>query len=314
MDRFFCQSSPFKIHTMELRQLKYFVTVAQTRSFSEAARKLYITQGTLSQQIRQLEYELGSDVFQRNTHRVSLTEAGEELLPLAERTLLDAGQISTLMEELKTMATGTLNIGLTLTFRELLSSTLREFMKLHPGIQLRIYYKTASELIQMLLKREIDFALAYKPSQHYEGIESEVLFESDLSAILRKTHPLADRKILTFEDIDKYGVVLPASGLQSRKAFERFIDIDTSPLKVRMEINDPNIIMDMIQSSNLISILSGVAARYRENLTAIPLEGIQRTMLGCVHWLNDGYRKHSAETFIRLLRNSAQLRNIMMNS
>ena len=66
---------------MELRQLRYFVKAAETLNFSEAAKGLYITQSTLSQQIRQLETELDVQLFQRNSHEVTLTEAGAELLP-----------------------------------------------------------------------------------------------------------------------------------------------------------------------------------------------------------------------------------------
>lgn len=72
---------------MELRQLRYFVTVAATRSFSDAARKLFITQGTLSQQIKQLEDEMGVQLLARTSHSVMLTEAGEELLPFAKETI-----------------------------------------------------------------------------------------------------------------------------------------------------------------------------------------------------------------------------------
>ncbi len=70
---------------MELRQLRYFVKAAETLNFSEAAKGLYITQSTLSQQIRQLETELDVQLFQRNSHEVTLTEAGAELLPYAKR-------------------------------------------------------------------------------------------------------------------------------------------------------------------------------------------------------------------------------------
>ena len=69
---------------MELRQLKYFLMVAKTLSFSEAAKRLY---GTLSQQIKQLEDELGFQLFSRTSHSVALTEAGEELLPAAKQTV-----------------------------------------------------------------------------------------------------------------------------------------------------------------------------------------------------------------------------------
>lgn len=72
---------------MELRQLKYFLMVAKTLSFSETAKRLYITQGTLSQQIKQLEDELGFQLFSRTSHSVALTEAWEELLPAAKQTV-----------------------------------------------------------------------------------------------------------------------------------------------------------------------------------------------------------------------------------
>ena len=72
---------------MELRQLKYFIKVAETLNFSEASKALFITQSTLSQQIRQLEQELNTQLFQRNNHTVYLTEAGEELLPYAIQTI-----------------------------------------------------------------------------------------------------------------------------------------------------------------------------------------------------------------------------------
>ena len=75
---------------MELRQLKYFVKAAETLNFSEAAKALFITQSTLSQQIRQLEQEMNAQLFMRNSHNVSLTEAGEELLPYARNTLHSA--------------------------------------------------------------------------------------------------------------------------------------------------------------------------------------------------------------------------------
>ena len=75
---------------MELRQLKYFIKTAQTLNFSEAARSLYITQSTLSQQIKALEDELGCPLFERNSHNVSLTESGEIMVPLVKQILHDA--------------------------------------------------------------------------------------------------------------------------------------------------------------------------------------------------------------------------------
>ena len=112
---------------MELRQLKYFVKTAQTLNFSEAARALFVTQSTLSQQIRCLEQELGVELFQRSSHSVALTESGEHLLPIAVRTLQDAQLCFTQINDLKQLLSGVLNIGITYTFAPILTESVKEF-------------------------------------------------------------------------------------------------------------------------------------------------------------------------------------------
>ncbi|MBQ0077312.1 MAG: LysR family transcriptional regulator [Bacteroidales bacterium] len=297
---------------MELRQLKYFVTLSRTLNFSEAARKLFITQGTLSQQIMQLEGELGVKLFTRGPHNVSITEAGEELLPLAIQTLNDSESCQKRMLDLKKALCGSLSIGVTHSFGALLTDTVKSFLKAYPGVKLNIHYKTATELIDMLHRKEVDFILAFKPVQVYEKMESEVLFTSRLSAVMRREHPLADRPFITLAELKKQGIALPGSGLQARRTFERFVDVDSSKMNVRIELNDPNIILDILQGTNLIAILSSLAVHYRPSLVAIPIEGIDREMLGCVHYLKDAYRKRSAEIFIDMLRDSAMVERIRM--
>ena len=98
---------------MELRQLKYFIRLAETLNFSAAAKDLFITQSTLSHQILQLENELQQPLFLRNSHEVMLTEAGQTLLPLAKETLRSAEDCTLRLEELKNLTGGELNIGVT---------------------------------------------------------------------------------------------------------------------------------------------------------------------------------------------------------
>lgn len=296
---------------MELRQLKYFVTVAKTLNFSEAARRLYITQGTLSQQIKQLEDELDSQLFARTSHSVTLTEAGEELLPLAQNALAASDVCRDKMTDLRKALSGTLNIGVTHSFSALLTDTVKDFLKKYPGVKLNIYYKTASELMEMVRRKEVDLSLAFKPIMEYDDIESEVLFKTELSAVMRRDHPLGDRKTLTMDDVEKHGIVLPANGLQARKIFENFVGVDTRKLDVRVELNDPNIIMDIVQGTNLITLVSSLAAYYRPGLIAIPLEEGGHAMLGCVHRLKEGYRKRSAEFFLEMLRDTAHIERLV---
>lgn len=296
---------------MELRQLKYFVTLARTLNFSEAAQKLFITQGTLSQQISQLEDEMGERLFLRTSHSVALTEAGQELLPLALRTIDDSNACRKKMTDLKSMMCGSLNIGLTHSFSGLFTDTMRAFVRQYPGVKLNVVYSYATDLVERLHDKELDFILAFRPVKQYDKMESEVLFSSNLSAVMRKTHPLADRQSLTFDEVRRQRVVLPGSGLQARREFDRFIDVDTSRMNVVAELNEPNIILDLLQSTDMVSILSSLAIHYRPNLVALPVIGLQKSMDGCIHRLKDGYRKRSEEAFLALLRDSAQIMSIV---
>lgn len=295
---------------MELRHLKYFVTVAKTLSFSEASHRLYITQGTLSQQIQQLEGEIGVQLFDRTRHSVALTEVGEELLPLAVQTLNAARDCSDRMRDVKGTLTGTLSIGTTSSFTSLLTDTVRKFIREYPGVNLKIQSETASEIIEKLCEGELDLALSFKPSMAYDELESEPLFMNSLSAVMRKDHPLASCKCLTMENLENHRIVLPGKGMQARRAFDRYLGLDTRKLNVTVEVNDPNLIMDIVQSTNLISVVSSLASYYRPNLVAIPLEGGNYSMTGCLLRRKEGYRKRAADVFAAMIHDSAQVERI----
>ena len=125
---------------MEIRQLKYFLKVAETLNFSEASRKLYITQSTLSQQISHLEQEIGLPLFERNSHEVYLTEAGKELLPYAQNAVNCTMACVDHMNDLKEMLTGELNIGVTYSFSNIMAETLIAFLHAYPHVKLNIQY------------------------------------------------------------------------------------------------------------------------------------------------------------------------------
>lgn len=287
---------------MELRQLKYFVTVATTLNFSTAAKKLFITQGTLSQQIKQLENELGSPLFHRTSHSVMLTDSGMEMLPIAQKVIDASEECRQKVIDLRKSLTGTLNIGLTSSFRNLLKDTVKDFIRQYPGVKLNIVYKPVKELHEMLEAGEIDFMIAFKPAAAYEHVDSEELFTSRLGAIMHRDHPLASSTLLTFNDLRRHRIILPGSGMQARKAFDRFVDLDTSDLDVAVELNDPETIMSLLHGTRLIAIASSLLLKYDPSLVAVPLKEAPRNMVTCVHWLHDAYRKRSALKFVELLR------------
>ena len=156
---------------MELRQLRYFLKAAETLNFTDAAKQMYITQSTLSQQIKQLEDELNVLLFDRIGKKVYLTEAGKEFLPFAKQTVEDAELGVQRIRDLQGIRRGTLRIGITYSLSFGFSSILLKFMKEYPNIKLEVIYDTALELLQKLKNRDLDFVLSFNMSVPEEQIE-----------------------------------------------------------------------------------------------------------------------------------------------
>lgn len=288
---------------MELRQLKYFVKIAETLNFSEASKLLCITQSTLSQQIKQLETELGTRLFIRSSHTVDLTEAGHELLPLARQTLHKASLCSERINDLNGLSAGTLNIGVTYSFSPILTETLITFMKMYPHVKLNIFYKPMAELMELLRERTVDFALAFKPTHAAEGVESHILFQNSLSVIVGEYHPLANLERITPTELERYDLALPSQGLQARNAFDHII-APYHKFRIRIELNEVNILLKLIRNTNLVTVLAEASIHNESGVKAIPLSIPENEMTGCVHILKDTYRKRSMLEFIRLLSDS----------
>ena len=293
---------------MELRQLKYFIRVADCLNFSEAAKESCISQSTLSQQIKQLEQELGSELFLRNSRTVSLTEAGMELLPYARTTIKDADACIERIRDLKDILTGTMNIGVTYSFSPILTETIFSFIKKYPKVKLNIFYKPMSELMDMLRDRKVDFVLAFKPSAPMEGIESHILFQNYLAAIVSSTHSLASEKKVSLEQIAQHGIALPSKGLQARNMLDKVLERYNFNLKARIELNDPDILLNLVRQSNLVTVLAEASIHNERGVKAVPIDIPDNEMVGCVHTLEDSYRKHSMLEFIKMLCESVAVR------
>lgn len=293
---------------MELRQLRYFAKVAELLNFSEAAKAMCITQSTLSQQIKQLEQEFDTQLLIRTSHSVKMTEAGEELLPYALSTIHQSELCQTRINELKSMLCGALNIGVTYSFSPILTETLLTFMKMYPGVKLNIFYRPMAELMEMLRNREVDFALAFKPSVAMPDVESHVLFQSYLAAIAGDYHSISGLKKISLQELSKYDLALPAKGLQARNAFDKVIERYGIDFKVRAELNEVNILLKLIRQNNMVTVLSEATIHNETGVKAIRLDIPGNGMEGCVHTLKGSYHKRSMQEFIRLLSDSMAIR------
>ena len=297
---------------MELRQLRYFTKAAETLNFSDAAKCLNIAQSSLSQQVKQLEDELGTQLFIRSSHSVRLTEAGEMMLPFALRTLHEAESCVDRIHDLQKLLTGTLNIGVTHSFSPILTESVISFMKMYRTIKLNIVYKQMNELMELLAKREIDFVLAFRPLQPMPDVESHILFQNALSAIVGKHHPLASKEKISIAELEKYELALPSKGLQARNAFDS-IAPDFNSFNIRIELNEVNTLLKLIRQTGLVTVLAEDSIYDIQDVKAVPIDVPGNEMTGCVHILNDTYRKHSMQEFIRILTESIAVKRLQNN-
>ncbi len=295
---------------MELRQLKYFVQLSKTLNFSTAAKELFITQSTLSHQILQLENELGQPLFHRNSHEVMLTEAGQTLLPLAMRTILDADSCLQRLDELKNLMSGELNIGVTFSFACIMAETLTAFLRRYPNVKVNVSQSTMADLIRRLENHEFDFVLAFRPLESNPRIESRVLFSHQLTAVVNEHHALASHPSLTLEELQNYDLALPLRGTRARNAFERIIAGKGYHYKVKVEMNYVYLLFHLLRESNYITILSESTVIGEQGVRAIPIIGMdteENRLYGCVHLLRNVYQKKSAQEFIRMLGESTSV-------
>ncbi|MFE7860622.1 LysR family transcriptional regulator [Streptomyces sp. NPDC057403] len=149
---------------MQFQQLQYFVAVAETRHFTRAAELVHVAQPSLSQQIRALERELGADLFRRARGNITLTDAGEALLPLARRILADADTARHEVQELAQLRSGRVRLGATPSLcTGLLPDVLRAFHDRYPGIRLLIEEGGSHDLVRELARGALDLALVVLP-------------------------------------------------------------------------------------------------------------------------------------------------------
>lgn len=298
---------------MELRQLKYFVKSAEYLNFSVAAKHLYITQSTLSQQIKQLEFELGFELFLRNSRHISLTEAGEEFLPFARKTILDAEDAVQRLYDLQHVKVGTLRVGVTYSLSSVLTEGLISFMKEYPGIKLEIYYKTVDELLTLLRERKVDFILSYKPLSEADDIDAMPLFENTLALVVSKEHPFAHHNKVKLNDLAGLPLILPSKALQARMMLDKLLEGKDIKLQSNLELNETNILLQMVATGNYATILSTSALFGKTRFKVVPLDEPGNVMEASLLNLKGAYQKAAAKEFIKILLNTEAVKRRLMD-
>lgn len=222
---------------MDLRVLRYFLTVAKEQSFTKAARQLHITQPTLSRQLAALEEELGTALFDRSGHSITLTEKG---ILLKRRALEIIDLEDQIVEEFKgseEVIEGKITIGCgEFAAVEMLAEICKSYQQSYPMVQIALHTGTADTIFEMMSKGLVDIGLFMEPV-NTEGLAYIRLPESDCWVVgMRPDDPLAQKEVITKEDLFGLPLILPERiGVQSELA--NWFGKDLAKLRVAFTSN-----------------------------------------------------------------------------
>ena len=196
--------------TLDLRQLRYFIAVAEELHFGRAAARLHLAQPPLSQQIRSLERRLGVTLFARTSRKVALTEHGRLFLEQAYLVMGQAEKASATMEAAKHGHAGRLSVGvIPSTIYYLMPAILREFRAQRPGVEIRCFEMNTSEQTQALIDGRIQLGFGRQPV-HAKELASEVLYRERFVAVLPASDPRASGNRLRLSELSGDGFVMIA--------------------------------------------------------------------------------------------------------
>lgn len=235
---------------MELRQLRYLVTLSEERHFTRAAAREHIAQPALSQQIRRLEAEVGVPLVERTTRRVAMTAAGELLVARAHRILAEVEAAQDELGALVGVKGGRLAVGALHTMGPVdLSLLLTSFHRNHPAVELTVREQSSEELAEMLRVDVIDLAfLSVTERIQSRGLELHPLMSEELVAVLAPQHPLAGRTGVRLIDLagDPFISFRPGSRLREL--------LDSAAAGAGFE---PRIALESNESRRIRSLVSG---------------------------------------------------------
>jgi len=291
---------------MEIRQLRAFVAIAETGTFTAAAQRVHVTQAAISMQIRQLENELGARLFVRAPRRVILTEAGEHLLDRARLILREHDAAQDEIAELAGAERGRLRIGsasASIT-SDPLPKILKELRKQHAGAEVSVISGTSDALVHQIQSGELDLAFVSLPVEA-RSIQTERLNEDQLVAIASPRHRLAKQRTVSAYTLAGERLILGERGGNTRRLIDQFFAQAGVTLTVSMELSRQAAIRRMVEEDMGVGIVPLKSVREeveRGRLVRWWIEGAQINWELGIARLSGGYESPIVQTFIRLAR------------
>lgn len=291
---------------IKLRQLQYFLAIADSLHFSNAAKKLFVTQSTLSHQLAELEAKIGKPLVDRTGKTVRLTQIGEIFRVYAKRSLdaLDAG--CSAIEEFEGVQRGLLRIGVTQSFiHKLMAPILGEFMAAYPAMQMTVEEMTAAKIEQSLAEGTVDLGIAFAPSV-LEDTELEPILEERLLLVTGKNHRLASSRRVPMVELKNEPLALLSREFSTRRLIDRYFDSLGFEPTVMCETNAISLMISLARESGLATIVPESAVDRTTQLHIVPLYDPIPIRVSALLWSKHNYRTKAAQTFAQLVRDRFQ--------
>lgn len=284
--------------SMELRQLAYFVAVAEERSFTRAAAREHVAQPGVSAQVRRLEAELGQTLLHRGVEGATLTAAGQAALPFARAALAGAAGVRAAVDELAGLVRGRVAVGVVPSVAGRLADALADFHGEHPGVEITLAEDTSDVLVAGVRAGRLDLALAGLAGPDPEGLAAATVTEEELVAAVRPGHALARRRTVAVRALAVEALIALPRGTGGRTALEHGAAAAGVALRVAFEAGDPRILMDLARRGLGVAILPESAP---EDLHVVRITPRIRSRLALV-WGEDASPSPAARALTERLR------------
>ncbi len=244
---------------MDVIKLKAFYTVAMLGSFSRAAEKLFFTQPAISSQIKELENEYNTTLFERIGRNIRLTEEGKALLPYAESILKSFEEAQFVVDSVGDKKLGSIKLGASaLPGVNLMPEFVAEFRKLFPLINFQISVNYAYQIRKMVLNNDLDMGLvgSIEMGGQEEQLVEQTLLNDPIVVVVGREHSWSTRNEITLSELKEQPLILSFKSTITRQVIEKQFGKFDIPLKLAFEIGSTEVIKRMVELNLGISILS----------------------------------------------------------
>jgi DNA-binding transcriptional LysR family regulator len=238
-----------------LHQLKVFETVARQGSFTRAAEELYITQPTVSSQIKQLSKAIGLPLFEQIGKRLYLTDAGKELLHTCQEIFTQLDNFEMTVADLQGAKQGQLRLAVITTAKYFVPRLLGSFCQKYPGIDISLQVTNHQEITRRMLENQDDLYIMSEPPQELD-LNSEAFLSNPLVVVANKNHPLVGKENIALKNLNGESFIMREQGSGTRAAVQKLFTKQKVSVQVKLELGSNEAIKQAIAGGLGISVLS----------------------------------------------------------